>query len=45
MMKFVNDNKIEPLVHEVFPMEEAVAAHKLMESFSQMGKIVLRIEG
>jgi zinc-binding alcohol dehydrogenase/oxidoreductase len=44
MMDFVSANKIEPLVHEVFPMSEAVAAHKLMESFSQMGKIVLRIE-
>jgi zinc-binding alcohol dehydrogenase/oxidoreductase len=44
MMKFVNDNKIEPLIHEIFPMKEAVAAHKLMEGFSQMGKIVLRIE-
>jgi len=44
MMDFVSANKIEPLVHEVLPMSEAVAAHKLMESFSQMGKIVLRIE-
>jgi zinc-binding alcohol dehydrogenase/oxidoreductase len=44
MMGFVSANKIEPLVHEVLPMSEAVAAHKLMESFSQMGKIVLRIE-
>ena len=44
MIDFVNANKIEPLVHDVFAMDEAVAAHKLMESFSQMGKIVLRIE-
>lgn len=44
MIKFVNDNRIEPLIHEVFPMDEAVAAHMLMESFSQMGKIVLRNE-
>ncbi len=44
MTDFVKANKIEPLVHEVLPMDEAVAAHKLMESFSQMGKIVLRIE-
>jgi zinc-binding alcohol dehydrogenase/oxidoreductase len=44
MLQFLNDKKIEPIIHEVLPMEEAVAAHKLMESFSQMGKIVLRIE-
>ena len=44
MMKFVSEKKIEPLVHETFAMEDAVAAHKLMENFSQMGKIVLRYE-
>ncbi len=44
MMDFVCNKKIEPIIHQVFPMEEAVAAHKLMENFSQMGKIVLRIE-
>ncbi len=42
MINFVNDKKIEPLIHEVLPMEEAVAAHKLLENFSQAGKIVLR---
>ena len=41
MMDFVSDKKIEPVIHGAFPMEEAVAAHKLMENFSQMGKIVL----
>jgi len=44
MMKYVSDNKIEPLVHESFAMSDATQAHKLMESFSQMGKIVLRNE-
>ncbi len=44
MMNFVSDNKTEPIIHQVFPMEDAVAAHKLMENFSQMGKIVLRNE-
>jgi zinc-binding alcohol dehydrogenase/oxidoreductase len=44
MMDFVSDKKIEPIIHETFPMEEAVAAHKLMENFSQMGKIVLTNE-
>ena len=44
MLDFVRTKKIEPIVHEVFPMDEAIAAHKLMEDFSQMGKIVLRNE-
>lgn len=44
MLNFVNDNKIEPVIHQIFPMQEAVVAHKLFENFSQMGKIVLRNE-
>jgi len=44
MINFVNDKKIEPLIHEIFPMEEAVAAHRLLENFSQTGKVVLRNE-
>jgi NADPH:quinone reductase-like Zn-dependent oxidoreductase len=44
MINFVSDNKIEPVIHDIFSMDEAVAAHKLMENFSQMGKIVLRNE-
>lgn len=44
MMDFVGEKQIEPVIHEVFSMDEAVAAHKLMESFGQMGKIVLRNE-
>lgn len=42
MLNFVSEKKIEPVVDRVLPMEEAVAAHKLMEDFSQMGKIVLK---
>ena len=44
MMKFVGEKKTEPIIDQVFAMDEAVAAHKLMENFSQMGKIVLRNE-
>ncbi|MBI2969478.1 MAG: zinc-binding dehydrogenase [Gammaproteobacteria bacterium] len=44
MIDFVAGKKIKPVIHAVMPMEEAVAAHKLMESFSQTGKIVLRNE-
>jgi zinc-binding alcohol dehydrogenase/oxidoreductase len=41
MINFVRDKKIEPTVHEVFPMEEVISAFKLMENFSQVGKIVM----
>ena len=44
MMQFIAENKTQPIIHQVFAMDEAVAAHKLMENFSQMGKIVLRNE-
>ena len=42
MLEFVNEKKIEPVVDRVLPMSEAVAAHKLLESFGQMGKVVLQ---
>ena len=42
MLGFVSENKIEPVVDRVLPMSEAIAAHKLLESFGQMGKVVLQ---
>ena len=44
MLDFISGKKLRPVVHGVIPMEKAVEAHKLMESFSQTGKIVLNIE-
>ena len=41
MLDFVAENNIEPVVDRALPMSEAVAAHKLLESFGQMGKVVL----
>jgi NADPH2:quinone reductase len=32
-----------PLIHDVFPLAEAAAAHRLMESSAHIGKIVLRV--
>jgi len=32
-----------PLVHEVFPMDRAADAHRLMESSAHIGKIMLRV--
>ena len=42
MLDFVNEKKIEPVVDRVLPMSEAIVAHKLLESFGQMGKVVLQ---
>jgi NADPH2:quinone reductase len=38
----IESGKVRPLLHQVFPAEEAAAAHALMESSAHIGKIVLR---
>lgn len=43
MIDFVAQKKIVPVVDRVLPMDQAVAAHKLLESYSQTGKVVLSI--
>jgi NADPH2:quinone reductase len=35
--------EVRPLIHAEFPLEEAAAAHALLESNEVVGKIVLRI--
>lgn len=35
--------KIKPVIHQVFPLEQAAAAHALMESSIHVGKIVLQL--
>ena len=35
--------KCGPVVHAVFPLAEAAAAHALMESSAHIGKIMLRV--
>ena len=42
MLEFLNRNKIEPVVGQVFPMDEIVKAVSLMKDYKQTGKIVLR---
>jgi NADPH:quinone reductase-like Zn-dependent oxidoreductase len=37
--------KVSPLVQEVFPLEQAVEAHELSETFHGSGRIVLDVEG
>jgi NADPH2:quinone reductase len=34
--------RVRPLIHATFPLEEAAAAHRLMESSEHVGKILLR---
>ena len=34
---------VKPVIHQVFPLEEAAQAHALMESSTHVGKIILRV--
>jgi len=43
MLDFVRTHRIEPVVDQVFPFAEAVAAHQRLWASEQMGKIVLAI--
>lgn len=40
----LESGRVKPIVHAVFPLAEAAAAHRLMESGSHIGKIVLSVE-
>lgn len=42
MMDFLDKHKIMPVVDRVLPLEKVVEAHKLLENYSQTGKIVLQ---
>ena len=37
--------RIKPVIHQTFPLEEASAAHTLMESSTHVGKIMLNVAG
>lgn len=37
----IDAGKIKPIIHQTFPAEDAAEAHRLMESSSHIGKIVL----
>ncbi len=43
--ELVASGKARPVIDEVFPLEEARAAHERMEAGEQLGKIVLTISG
>jgi len=40
---YMESGSITPLVHQVFPLSEAAAAHQLMEQSGHFGKIVLKV--
>lgn len=42
MVDFVRERQIIPVVDRVLDLDQAIEAHKLLESFEQTGKIVLR---
>jgi NADPH2:quinone reductase len=37
--------RIKPVIHQTFPLEQAAAAHALMESSAHVGKIMLDVSG
>jgi NADPH:quinone reductase len=37
--------KVKPVIHKTFALEDTVDAHKLMESSTHIGKIMLRVAG
>ncbi len=39
----IEAGKIKPVIYEVFPLEQAAAAHALMESSNHVGKIMLQV--
>ncbi|MCO6186751.1 NAD(P)H-quinone oxidoreductase [Rhizobium sp. L1K21] len=41
----LENGKVEPLIHAVFPLEQVASAHRLMEESSHIGKIVLTLDG
>ena len=43
MLNFVNENKIHPIIDQVFDLDESVEAFEKMREGKQMGKIVIRI--
>jgi len=43
VMKLVAAGRLKPIVDRVFPLAEAAAAHRYLESGSQFGKVVLKV--
>jgi NADPH2:quinone reductase len=41
----VAEGRIKPFIHEIFPLSKAADAHRLMESSTHIGKIILSVGG
>ena len=39
----IEEGRFKPVIHEIFPLAEAVSAHRLMESSKHIGKLLLQI--
>lgn len=44
VMPLFESGRIAPLIHTVMPLEQVVAAHRLMEAGEHFGKIVLKVQ-
>ena len=42
-MRLVDQGRLRPVVHEIFPLEDAVRAQEMMERSEHFGKLVLRV--
>ncbi|HPF58917.1 MAG TPA: zinc-binding dehydrogenase [Candidatus Competibacteraceae bacterium] len=42
MLRFINKHHIKPAIDQVFPLDQAAAAHQRLLTAEQLGKIVLR---
>jgi len=42
IVAMLNQGKIKPVIHQVFPLEQAAEAHRIMEARSFFGKLVLK---
>lgn len=43
MLQLISEKKLRPVIDQIFPLEEAENAIRIMDNASQFGKIVLRI--
>lgn len=44
ILPLLESGQVRPIIHKTFPLDDAAAAHELMESSRHMGKIVLNID-
>ena len=44
MIPLLGSGKLKTVIDRVFPLQEAVAAHRYLESAKQFGKVVLRVD-